>query len=132
MLFLSLQLSGQTEKIIGTSLDQQPIETMVSEPPVFPGGVQALQTYIRENLVIPETVTRMKLNGSTSLRLIINRDGSIGSITVLKSMEDCPECDDEAIKLMRGLPVWTPATKEGETVTAPWNITIHFPHKKKK
>jgi protein TonB len=106
------------------------IETMVDEMPSFPGGEIALKKFIIKNLIVPPVVKEKKLIGGSFLKIVVNKDGTIGVIKVVKPMEMCPECDDESIKLIRTMPKWTPAKKGGKTVAAYWNLKIDFPQKK--
>lgn len=106
------------------------IETVVDEMPSFPGGEIALKKFIIKNLIVPPIVKEKKLLGYSFLKIIVNSDGAIGVIKILKPMQMCPECDDEAIKLIRTMPKWTPAKKGGKTVAAYWNLKIDFPKKR--
>lgn len=126
LLCLTTITFGQAVNDTTRNLDQLPIETMVDEMPSFAGGEKELQKFLNKNLVTPPSAKQKKLRGSTYIKFIINKDGSIGSTKAIKPMDNCPECDEEALRVVRSFPKWNPAKKGGQPVTAPWNIKIDF------
>src|SRR6476661_677063 len=73
----------------------------------FPGGNPALEAYIKKNLQLPNEVKLRDLRGRTTVRFVLRPDGQIGASEVVNSL--CPSCDDEALRLVRAMPRWTPA-----------------------
>ncbi|GAA4352446.1 hypothetical protein GCM10023185_12130 [Hymenobacter saemangeumensis] len=79
----------------------------VSRVAQFPGGDAALEAYIKKNLQTPNEVKTRDLRGRTTVRFVLRADGQIGATEVVSSL--CPSCDDEALRLVRSMPRWTPA-----------------------
>ncbi|MDE6410854.1 MAG: energy transducer TonB [Muribaculaceae bacterium] len=75
--------------------------------PAFPGGETALQTYITENLQYPASAKENGIEGVVSVTFTVKADGSIGNIKI-KRMVD-PDLEAEAIRLVKGMPKWTPS-----------------------
>ncbi|MDE5790588.1 MAG: energy transducer TonB [Muribaculaceae bacterium] len=75
--------------------------------PSFPGGDAALQTYITENLQYPSSAKDNGIEGVVSVTFTVKADGSIGNIKI-KRMVD-PDLEAEAIRLVKGMPKWTPS-----------------------
>src|ERR1043165_6228382 len=71
--------------------------------PSFPG---ALMMYIRQNLHYPEADFKSKTQGRAIIEFIVRKDGSIDSIQVVQSVS--PTIDAEAVRLIKGMPHWTP------------------------
>lgn len=81
----------------------------------FPGGIRALIQYIDENLIHPVKVLSENAAGRTAIRFVIKKDGSISNVSVVKGMPNCKECDEEAKKVIKNMPKWTPAYKFTQT-----------------
>ena len=101
-------------------------ETFVDEEAEFPGGYPAMMAWIQNNLVYPEIAIKNQLQGKCFLRLVISVDGSISSVTVIKGVPDCPECDKESIKAIRSMPNWKPGKLDGRSVASYCIIPINF------
>jgi periplasmic protein TonB len=139
IILIALMIFGPSFKIVGQNtkdtltkpIDQQvQFATVVEEPPVFPGGQEALEDFISKNLVIPQLVKEKKLKGKTFLKLGIYADGTVVIISVLKTMETCSECDQAALDLIKLIPKWTPAKLNGIYLASYWNLPIEFSYKK--
>jgi TonB family protein len=67
--------------------------------PEFPGGKQAFQTYITENLMYPEEAVKHKIEGIVYLSAHIDDNGNILTTSVEKGLGY--GCDEEAIRLIQ-------------------------------
>lgn len=95
----------------------------VTEPmPSFPGGAGALMQYICENLRYPNT--EADVTGRVVISLIVEKDGSLSNLKVIRSLD--PACDEEALRVVRSMPRWTPAIQDGKTVRVRYNIPVVF------
>lgn len=75
---------------------------------------------------MPAIAKELKLRGKTILRFVVNRDGSIQDVKVLRTMIDCPECDREAVNVIKNMPCWIPAKKQGKIVRSYVVLPIAF------
>lgn len=93
---------------------------IVDEPAVFPGGMDALREYIADNIDINS------IDGSSKvyLKFVVDTDGSISSVIVTKSSEDCKSCEKAAIKVVKSMPRWTPGKVNGEPVRSYYRLPI--------
>jgi len=98
-----------------------PIE-IVDEPAVFPGGMDALREYIADNIDINVIDGTSKVY----LKFVVDTDGSISSVIVTKSSEDCKSCEKAAIKVVKGMPKWTPGKVNGEAVKSYYRLPINI------
>lgn len=92
--------------------------------PEFPGGMKALLQYLASNIHYPESAMKANVQGRVVLRFEVKTDGSIGDITVLKSVS--PELDAEAIRVTRAMPRWTPGTVDGVPVNCYYALPVQF------
>jgi len=98
----------------------------VDEEPVFPGGMEALKAFIRDNLKYPELAREEGIEGRCYVRFVIEKNGGISDVTMKKPLRDCPECDKEAIKMIKKMPNWIPAKVNGEPVRCEYILPIAF------
>ncbi len=95
------------------------------QDPEFPGGRKAMMQFLKENIKYPPLAC---IDGRVSLRFVIDHEGNIdhSSIQVLRGMPNCPECDQEAIRLVKLMPQWKPAKEGGKTVKSEFHLPIKF------
>ena len=106
--------------------EQEPIYDIVDEPAEFPGGLAALKRYMMENLKYPQTAVEMGLQGKVFLQFYILEDGSITGIKIKKGVVDCPECDAEAVRLVKSMPKWKPGKVNGKAVNSTFSLPVSF------
>lgn len=90
----------------------------------YPGGAVALQQWIASNVQYPEVSIQMNEQGRVYLSFVIEEDGSISNISVVKGVTEA--LDTEAKRLVSEMPNWIPAQNEGETCRARVQIPINF------
>lgn len=90
----------------------------------FPGGQDSLMAYIAKNLKYPSNAKEMSIQGVVYLRFIINTDGTISEIEVLKGVES--EMDAEAVRVVREMPKWIPAKNRGKAVRTRYTLPVRF------
>jgi TonB family protein len=94
----------------------------LEQMPQFPGGEKELFKFINKNLKYP--VTEPDVIGKVICRFIVNKDGSVSNIEVIRSLE--PECDKEAIRVIKLLPKFIPGKMNGSNVRVWYTIPITF------
>jgi protein TonB len=99
---------------------------VVDEYAEFPGGMAALRKYLSENLVYPPTAIEKELEGKCYIRFVITAKGKITDISIARKVPNCPECDQEAIRLVAGMPDWKPGKVNGKPVDSIYNLPIMF------
>lgn len=92
--------------------------------PSFPGGWDAMARYLMDNLTYPEQAKKDGLEGRVVVRFKVDTDGSIGDISVIKSLNSV--LDSEAIRVVKAMPRWTPGRENGKTVAVSMSIPIEF------
>ena len=92
--------------------------------PEYPGGQQALQEYITTNLKYPDTAKANGIEGTVDVAFTVKTDGTIGAIKIVRMVD--PDLEAEAIRLVKGMPAWTPADNNGKPVDAQTQVQINF------
>lgn len=91
--------------------------------PIIKGGVRNLTSYLQEHLRYPEAAYKLNLRGTVTLGFVVEPDGSITNIHVIKAVGG--GCEQEAIRLVQNL-CWKSATVNGSSVRAMHSFDIHF------
>lgn len=90
----------------------------------FPGGEKACKEFITKNLVYPETSKENGVEGVVVVSFTVKTDGSIGNIKI-KRMVD-PDLEAEAIRVVKKMPKWEPASEDGAAVESTAELSFPF------
>ena len=104
--------------------NSQAVFTIVEEQASFPGGMDALGKFLRENMKYPEQARKDGVSGHVYVEFIIEKDGSISDAKVAKGIG--AGCDAEAIRIIENSPKWQPGTQNGEIVRQKMMLPIVF------
>ncbi len=102
-------------------------ENVVAEPevmPEFPGGVEALMTYLGENITYPTLAKEQGLKGKVFVSFVINKEGKVVDVEVVQS--DNEMLNRESVRVISTMPEWTPGTLNGEPVDCSFTIPITY------
>lgn len=102
-------------------------ETPIMNPdvlPEFPGGLPAMQEYLRQHVIYPEKSQKEGTQGRVVVRFVVERNGEIRRTKVLRSVS--PELDAEACRVIKAMPRWKPGKKNGKKVACIMNAPIAF------
>lgn len=92
--------------------------------PEFPGGEDELMRYLMSHLKYPEEAVRSNISGRVTLGFVVNKNGEIDDIKVLRSVGY--GCDEEAVRVVKSMPGWKPAMNNGKPVNVYFNLPITF------
>ena len=92
--------------------------------PEYPGGKDAMNQYISSNLKYPDAAKANGIEGVVDVAFTVKADGSIGAIKIVRMVD--PDLEQEAIRLVKGMPAWTPADQNGQPVDAQTQVQITF------
>lgn len=96
----------------------------------YPGGNVELVKFINENLQYPSKALKDSVEGNVIVKFLVGKDGKISDITIKKSLTK--ETDKEAIRLVKKLPNFTPASFNGKNIDSYYFIPVIFKIKKEK
>jgi len=92
--------------------------------PEFPGGDKALMGFLRTHLRYPIHAAKFGVEGRVVVTFVVQRDGSATDFKIAKSADK--ELDEEALRVCKLLPKFTPATKDGEPVPVWYTLPVTF------
>ena len=97
---------------------------VVDEMPIFPGGDVALLKYIADSTHYPKDAKISGIQGKVITRFMVNADGTVSDVTVLKGVN--ASLDNEAVRVVRTLPKFTPGKLNGTNVPVWYMVPIDF------
>lgn len=105
---------------------EEEIAIFVEEEAEFPGGTKAMRQYLANNIKYPESAIAAGIEGKTTLRFVVDTEGRISDVKVLRALPGCKECDQEAIRVVKTMPKWKPAKNGGKAVKAYFDLPVVF------
>ena len=105
--------------------EEEEIFVVVEQPASFPGGIQKMYEFVSDNLKYPAVSRNNNSQGTTVLRFVVQEDGRIVNIDVIKSSGDV-FLDNEAVRVVSSMPKWTPAKQNGRNVSSWFTYPIKF------
>ena len=99
-------------------------DCMPETMPYFPGGQELLLKYLADNIKYPASAVKAKKQGRVIVTFIVQKDGSVTHAKIAKSID--PELDAEALRIVKGMPKWTPGTQNGKPVSVRYMVPVKF------
>jgi len=114
-----------TQDSLNSIIDGLEVDTpfrFVEIMPEFPGGMDSLYRFLRQNLIFPHT--QAFLQGTVIVEFIID---SLGKVRVPKVLVPLfPDCDKEALRVVSIMPDWKPGIHKGKPVSVYFMLPIRF------
>lgn len=92
--------------------------------PRFPNGTRALFDFLNENIQYPIEAGKKKIEGRVLITFVVNVDSTINEVEIIQRVH--PLLDAEALRVVKAMPKWEPATKGGVPVRVKYTIPISF------
>jgi TonB family protein len=96
----------------------------VDNPPSFVGGMKAWGEYLKANLKYPDEARKNNVTGRVIVSFTILKSGDITDVRVLKGIGS--GADEEAIRVLKESPKWTPGMIKGKPVNVAFTLPISF------
>lgn len=103
------------------------IEIVPAHAPEYPGGENELYSFVGQNLRYPEIAKMNEIQGTATIRFVVEKDGSVSGITLLRGFDNA--CNKEAVRVIELMAKqkWVPGRDEkGNAVRAYFSIPIRF------
>lgn len=97
---------------------------VVEQMPEYPGGMQALFEFLKQNIKYPEDAQKQKVEGRVLAKFVVETDGSISNIEVVKHA--FPSLDAEAERVIQSMPKWMPGKQKGQPVRVKFVLPVSF------
>ena len=131
LLVTCVACTGSTSGELTTPIEERTPEKdnkefiSIERLPMFPDdGDSGLLKWVQSNLKYPEIAKKNGVQGRVVVQFVVKKDGSIGEIKVVRSVE--PTLDEEAVRIVKMLPNFIPGEMNGEPVDVWYTLPIKF------
>jgi len=97
---------------------------VVENMPEFPGGAPEMMKFLATNVKYPEEAYSNGIEGRVLLSFIVEKDGSISNVKVVKPVNEA--IDAEAVRVVEMMPKWKPGKQNGKVVRVKYTIPVSF------
>ncbi len=105
--------------------DAPEILTFAEQMPEFSGGQEEMYKYLGKNIQYPPLARENSIEGKVVLTFVVGSDGKITQIEQVGKKLGWG-CDEEAIRVVKNMPNWTPGKQNGKAVTVKFTLPIRF------
>jgi protein TonB len=92
--------------------------------PEFPGGEQALMSFLQRKTVYPDRERDLEIEGKAYVKFVVNEDGTISNVSVAKT--ESSGFGKEAVRVVGLMPKFKPGTQQGKAVRVQYVLPFHF------
>jgi len=117
-------IEGGTGKEPVKEIIDTKVYNYVEQMPEPPGGMGALLQYIGKNIKYPAMALRNQVEGKVFVNFVVGPDGTISGVKIQKGIG--AGCDEEAMRVIKGLPKWTPGKQNGRAVSVSFTVPVTF------
>jgi TonB family protein len=97
---------------------------VVEEMPMFPGGEQAMISWISSNIIYPAEAVKAGIQGIVPVHFMVTGNGKVKYVRVSKSVNHF--LDAEAVKVISTMPDWKPGRQNGKPVDVDFTVPVEF------
>ena len=98
--------------------------TIVEQMPSFPGGDAKMYEYLGKNIKYPQIARETGIQGRVFVNFVVEPDGSVSNVKVLRGIGG--GCDEEAMRVVKAMPKWSPGKQRGKTVRVSYTLPVVF------
>ena len=104
---------------------KEEIFTFVEQPPTFPGGEEALNKFLSNNIRYPHLATENGISGTVFVSFVVDSDGNIKDVKTVGAKKG-GGLEEEAMRVVKKMPKWKPGKQNGRQVSVQFNLPIRF------
>ena len=97
---------------------------MPEQMPKYPGGGDAMEQFINNNIKYPAEAKSKNIQGKVYVQFVVEKDGSISDVTIRRGAHKL--LNQEAIRVVKLMPNWVPGSTRGKTVRVRYTLPITF------
>lgn len=105
-------------------VDEAEIFTVVESMPSFPGGMGELMKFLSQNINYPTLAKESGIQGRVFINFVVEPNGKISNVKVLRGIGG--GCDEEAVRVVKSMPKWSPGKQRGKPVRVSYNLPVKF------
>jgi TonB family protein len=104
--------------------DNKVVESIFDKFPEFPGGEKAMNEFLASHIRYPHMALEYGIQGTVLITFTVQKDGSLLKPMIARGIGG--GCDEEAIRVVKLMPAWKPATRKGVPVECKFIMPTRF------
>ena len=113
------------EKANKMTKDKDGIYDRTEVMPNYPGGQDALQSYITDHLQYPDDALNSNVEGTVHIQFAIDEQGNVSNAKAVGNKLGYG-LEEEAVKVVSGMGKWTPGMIKGKKVKAWYTLPVTY------
>ena len=122
---VSIMAPAKNSNTAAMEADQEGFYKNTEILPAFPGGQKALERFFEDNIVYPETASENGTEGTVQLSFAVDENGKVFN-PVLSGNRVGDGIDEEALRVFKKMPTWTPGRIKGKNVKTRYTLPVTF------
>jgi protein TonB len=119
---IKMPTGSNTDKIVK---DKEGVYNRAEVAPEFPGGQDALDNYVSNNIDYPEKAIDNNTSGTVRVSFVVNENGKVTGAHIIGNRLG-NGLDEQALKVFGKMPAWKPGKVNGKNVRTRLELPIAF------
>ena len=105
--------------------DKDGIYSRAEKMPEYPGGENALSAFVEKNISYPQEAIDQDTEGTVHVSFVVDEKGKVMN-PVVTGKSAGHGLDEEAVKIVKQMPVWKPGMVKGKAVKTHLSLPVTF------
>jgi len=119
-------VEGENIELDKVGADGIPVYKTVPEMPFYGEGPNDANMFALRSINYPPSAREQNIQGNVYVGFTVMEDGSIQEVQIKQGISGGKVCDDEALRVIRSFPNWTPGKITGKPVRVSYVLPIRF------
>lgn len=106
--------------------DKEGVYNKATVMPQFPGGQEALVTYVNNHIEYPQQAIEDNTAGVVRVSFVVDEYGKVQQAKVVNGQKVGNGLDEEALRVVNKMPAWKPGRVKGHNVKTRLELPISF------
>ena len=120
---VAMQESNNNDKMVA---DNEGVYNKATVMPQFPGGQDALATYVNNHVAYPQQAIDDNTAGTVRVSFVVDEHGKVQHAKVINGQKVGNGLDEEALRVVNNMPAWKPGQVKGHNVKTRLELPINF------
>jgi len=108
------------------TMDKEGVYNRATVMPEFPGGQNALATYVNDHVDYPQSAIDDNTAGTVRVSFVVDENGKVQHAQIVGGQKVGKGLDEEAIRVVNNMPNWKPGKVKGHNVKTRLELPINF------
>jgi len=106
------------------TVEEPPLVWNATVMPEFKGGDVGMFQYLADNIRYPQRAKEAGIEGKVYVSFVVDENGQVVDVEILRGIGG--GCDEEAIRVLKNMPVWKAGSNNGMPVKVNFKMPIRF------